>query len=77
MRFYGLISKLVILLIRKEMHRSNIQLLEDKKGKNLPREVYLLARRSHVKLIAETRFYICHKNMKSTGFLLFFESFWT
>ena len=22
---------------------------------------------SHVKLIAETRFYICHKNMKSMG----------
>ena len=30
---------------------------------------------SHVKLIAETRVYICHKNMKSMGFLQFFESF--
>ena len=30
---------------------------------------------SHVKLIAETRVYICHKNMKSIGFLQFFESF--
>ena len=30
---------------------------------------------SHVKLIAETRVYIRHKNMKSMGFLQFFESF--
>ena len=31
---------------------------------------------SHVKLIAETRVYICHKNMKSMGiFLQFFKSF--
>ena len=30
---------------------------------------------SHVKLIAETRVYICHKNMKSMGFLQFSESF--
>ena len=30
---------------------------------------------SHVKLIAETRVYICHKNIKSMGFLQFFESF--
>ena len=30
---------------------------------------------SHVKLIAETRVYICHKKMKSMGFLQFFESF--
>ena len=30
----------------------------------------------HVKLIAETRVYICHKNMKSMGFFLqFFERF--
>ena len=25
---------------------------------------------SHVKLIAETRVYVCHKNMKSMGFFL-------
>ena len=30
---------------------------------------------SHVKLIVETRVYICHKNMKSMGFLQFFERF--
>ena len=30
---------------------------------------------SHVKLIAETRVYICHKNMNSMGFLQFLESF--
>ena len=32
---------------------------------------------SHVKLNAETRVYICHKDMKSMGifFLQFFESF--
>ena len=29
----------------------------------------------HVQLIAETRVYVCHKNMKSMGFLQFFESF--
>ena len=27
MHFYGLISELVVLLIREEMHRSNVQLL--------------------------------------------------
>ena len=30
---------------------------------------------SHLKLIAETCVYICHKDMKSVGFLQFFESF--
>ena len=30
---------------------------------------------SHVKLIAETRVYICHQNVKSMRFLQFFESF--
>ena len=30
---------------------------------------------SHVKLIAKTSVYICHKNVKSMGFLQFFESF--
>ena len=30
---------------------------------------------SHVKLIAETRGYIFHKNMKFMGFLQFLESF--
>ena len=31
---------------------------------------------SHVKMIAETRVYICQKNMKSMGFFtVFFESF--
>ena len=30
---------------------------------------------SHVKLIAKTNVYICHKNVKSMGFLQFFESF--
>ena len=42
MRFYGLISEVVVLLIREEMHRSNVQLTKAKK--RLPREVYLLAR---------------------------------
>ena len=43
MQFYGLISKLVVLL-REEIHRSNVQLLENKKRKKkLPREVYSLA----------------------------------
>ena len=30
---------------------------------------------SHVKLITETRVYICHKNVKFMRFLQFFESF--
>ena len=30
---------------------------------------------SHVKLIAETRVFICHKNMKSKGFLHFSKVF--
>ena len=30
---------------------------------------------SHVKLIAETRVYICYKNMKSMGFYSFSEVF--
>ena len=30
---------------------------------------------SHVKLIAETLVYTCHKNMKSMRFFQFFESF--
>ena len=46
MHFYGLISKLVILLSREEIHRSNqcSAALRQKAKKNLPREVYLLAR---------------------------------
>ena len=33
MHFYGLISKLAVLLIKEEIHRSNVQLLEDKSEK--------------------------------------------
>ena len=51
MHFYGLISKLVVLLITEQCSAA----LRLKAKKNLPREVYLLARLSHVKLITETR----------------------
>ena len=30
---------------------------------------------SHVKLITETRVYVCHKNMKSMGFFTVFPKF--
>ena len=40
MHFYGLISKLMVLLIKEEMYRSNVQ----PRKKFLLREVYLLAR---------------------------------
>ena len=69
MHFFGLISKLVVFLIKEEMNRSNVQLLKESK-KKLLREVYLLARRLMFKLIVETRVYICHKNMKSMGIFL-------
>ena len=29
MHFYGLISKLMVFLIKEEMHRSNVQLLKE------------------------------------------------
>ena len=50
-----------------------ISCLKKSEKKCLLREVY--GAMSQVKLIAETRVYICHKNMKSMGFLQFFESF--
>ena len=51
-----------------------ISCLKKSEKKCLLREVY--GAMSQVKLIAETRVYICHKNMKSMGFFYsFFESF--
>ena len=44
MHFYGLVSKLMFLLIKEEMHRGNVLLLQDKGKKILLREVYLSAR---------------------------------
>ena len=70
--FNGLISYLMVLLIKEEMHCSNVQLLYEK-GKNLTMRGLLMSAMSHVKLIAETRVYICHKNMKSMG--IFFTVF--
>ena len=76
MHFYGLISKLVVLLIREEMHRSNIcSAALRQKAKNFTTRGLFISAMSHVKLIAETRVYTCQKNMKSMGFLQFFESF--
>ena len=46
-----------------------------KSEKNITTRGLFISAMSHVKLIAETRVYICHKNMKSMRFLQFFESF--
>ena len=49
--------------------------LRQKAKKKFPTRGLFISAISHVKLIAETRVYICHKNMKSMGFLQFYESF--
>ena len=49
--------------------------LRQKAKKKFTTRGLFISAMSHVKLIAETRVYICHKNMKSMGFLQFFESF--
>ena len=46
-----------------------------KSEKNITTRGLFISAMSHVKLIAETRAYMCHKNMKSMGFLHFFDSF--
>ena len=46
-----------------------------KKGKTITTRGLFISAMSHVKLIAKTSIYICHKNVKSMGFLQFFESF--
>ena len=67
----------MVLLIREEMHRSNVQLLNLRLNgeKNFTTRGLFISAMSHVKLIAETRVYISYKNMKSMGFLEFFERF--
>ena len=58
------------------MHCSNVQLLYDKKQKKkkkITTRGFFISAMSHVKLIAETRVYICHKNMI---YLCGFYSFW-
>ena len=46
-----------------------------KSEKNFTTRGLFISAMSHVKLIGETRVYICHKNMKSMEFLQFFDSF--
>ena len=76
MYFYGLIFKLMVLLIKE---RILAMFSCFKKSENIFTAQGLLIRTlSYVKLIAEARVYICHKNMKSMSiffFLQFFESF--
>ena len=52
-------------------------LISKRQGRNAKKKITTLglfiSAMSHVKLIAETRVYICHKNMKSLG--IFFYSF--
>ena len=57
------------------MHRSNVQLLNLRLNgeKNFTTRGLFISAMSHVKLITETRVYICHKNMKSMGFFLQFS----
>ena len=75
MHFYGLISKLVILLSREEIHRSNqcSAALRQKAKKKFTARGLFVSAMFHVKLIAETRVYVCHKNMKSMGFFYSFS----
>ena len=77
MHFYGLISKLVILLSREEIHRSNqcSAALRQKAKKKFTARGLFVSAMFHVKLIAETRVYVCHKNMKSMGFFTVFRKF--
>ena len=75
MYFYGLISKLVVLLIKGEIHRSNVQLLLDLKRKKFTTRGLFISAMFHVKLIRETRVQICHKNIKSMGFFTVFRKF--
>ena len=50
--------------------------LRQKAKKKFTTRGLFISAMSHVKLISETRVYICHKNMKSIGFFLqFFEIF--
>ena len=49
--------------------------LRQKAKKRIATRGLFISAMFHVKLIAETSVYICHKNMKSVGFLQFFESF--
>ena len=55
----------MVLPIEEEMHFSNVELLSEKRTKffSTTRGLFISAM-SHVKLIAETRVYVCHKNMK-------------
>ena len=49
--------------------------LRQKKEKKITTRGLFISAMSHVKLIAKTSIYICHKNVKSMGFLQFFERF--
>ena len=66
MHFNGLIYQLMVLRIREEMHRQCSAALR-KANKIFTTQGLFISAMSHVKLIAETRVYICHKNMKSMG----------
>ena len=47
MHFYGLISKLMVLLLKEEMHRSNVQLFKRGEKKFITRGLFISAM-SHV-----------------------------
>ena len=73
MHFYGLISKLVVLLVKGgRCIVAMFSCFKTKSAKKFNTQNLFVSAMSHVKLITETRVYICHKNMKSMGF---FNSF--
>ena len=69
MHLNGLISILMVLLIKEECIVAMFSYFIGKLLWGL-----FISAMSHVKLIVETRVYICHKNMKSMG-IFFFYSF--
>ena len=74
MRFCSLISKLVVLLIKGEMHRSNVQLLLKAKKQFTTGGLFISAM-FHVKLIRRHAFIYATTHEIYGIFLLSFESF--
>ena len=76
MRFYGLISKLMVVLIKEELYRRMFYCFKKSENKIVTTRGLFIGAMFHVKLIAKTRVNICHKNMKSVWISSqFFKSF--
>ena len=73
--FLWVICKLMVFLIKEEMHWRMFSSLRKARKKNTSRG-FFISTLPHVKLIAEIHVYARHKNMQSMGiFLQFLESF--